>query len=347
MGTYATAVAAAVRILNNNPRQGIMFWGAPGCGKSHAATIGVPEALGLAPLGQPDSPVRMFRPSTHDPVDITGLPAVTDGATTWNTPDFLQELNRLANTHGRALWVIDELNQSVPMMFNALNGLILDGVAGSFRLDKRVSIICTGNRQTDRAASNRMPSHTANRLWHYDIESDLKGWTRWALTNNIPMWVISYLAMKPNHLNVFDPDRRENATERTWELFSRAAGDDLPAEETLSLASGFVGEGIAAELAAFRRTMDEMPDPDACLLNPTGAPLPQTLDAKYAMAGAMAHRASKGNLDRVLAYVGRMEKQYEVLTLRSAYTRDPQVCASRAWIEWASKPENVKIMASI
>lgn len=289
----------------------------------------------------------MFRPSTHDPVDLSGLPAAVNGTTTWLTPSFLLELNALAEKHGRVIFALDEINQSVPMMFNALNGLILDRRLGDFALDDRVMIVCTGNRQTDKAASNRMPSHTANRLFHYDIESDLKGWTQWALRSALPMWIIAYLNMKPGHLNVFDPDKRENATERTWEMLARAAGTDLPSGETLELATGFVGQGIAAELAAFRAVMDEMPNPDGCLMDPRNSPLPTSLSAKYAMAGAMAERATKGNLDNVLAYMGRLDKQFEVLSLRSAYVRDPSIAACRAWIDWASHPENVQIMASI
>lgn len=347
MANYATIVSLASHVLNNNPTQAIMVWGAPGCGKSHLATEGLPVALGMKPMSQPDSPVRMFRPSNHDPVDLTGLPMVTSESTRWVTPDFLLELNALAEQHGQALFVIDELNQAVPMMFNTLNGLILDRRIGDFKLHPGVRIVCTGNRQTDKAASNRMPSHTANRLAHFDMESDLKGWQMWGIKAGLPMWIISFLGFRPNLLNAFDPDKRENPTERSWEMFARAAGDNLPLDLTMTLAQSFVGEGAAAEVAAFRRVEAEMPNPDACLLDPKGSPLPNSLAANYAMASAMAHRATKQNFDSVLAYMGRMDKQYEVLCVRSAYIRKPEIAKTAAFLTWSTHPDNTAVFIGV
>lgn len=339
---YQTILGLAARVFQNNPRQAVMVWGAPGCGKSHLATVGLPQALGLEPFGQPNSPVRMFRPSNHDPVDLTGLPLVTADHTRWVTPDFLLAVNALAQHYGRAVFALDEINQSGPMMFNTLNGLILDRRIGDFTLDDRVHLILTGNRQTDKAASNRMPSHTSNRLCHFDIESDINGWTRWALGAGIPLWIISFLNMKPALLNAFDPDKRENPTERSWEMFARAAGDDLPVEMTATLASAFVGEGAAHEVAAFRRDMEEMPDPAQVLLDPKGTPIPPKLSVKYAICTALADRTTKGNFDSVLTYLGRMpEKEFEVLGVRAAYQRHPEIVSTRAFVEWSSRNSNV------
>lgn len=340
MANYSTVVSRLTHILKNNPQQACMVWGAPGCGKTHALQYALPQALGL-----PDEAVRMFRPSNHDPVDLTGLPDLSSGTTVFRTPEFLHELNHLADKHGGAVFIIDEINQSVPMMFNTLNGLLLDRQLCDFKLDPRVHLVATGNRQTDKAASNRMPSHTANRLFHIDMESDFQGWTLWALKNGIPAWVVAYINMKPQNLNTFDADKRENATERTWEMFSRAAGEDVPTDMVADLATGFLGAGIAAELTAFRKVMDDMPNPDGCLLDPKNSPLPETLSGKYAMAGAMASRARKGNFDSVLAYMGRLEKQFEVLTVRSAYIQHPEITATPAFLAWAA--ENAAVFTTV
>lgn len=340
MANYSTVVSRVAHVLRNNPTQACMVWGAPGCGKSHAMLNALPAELGLS-----DEAVRMFRPSNHDPVDLTGLPDLSSGTTVFRTPEFLLELNQLAERHGGVVFNIDEINQSVPMMFNTLNGLLLDRKIGNFKLDPRVYLVATGNRQTDKAASNRMPSHTANRLYHIDMESDYQGWCLWALKHNIPVWIVAYINMKPANLNCFDPDKRENATERTWEMFARAAGEDAPTDLVGDLARGFLGEGIAAELVAFRKVMDDMPNPDGCLLDPKNSPLPNTLSGKYAMAGAIASRARRGNFDSVLAYMGRMEKQFEVLTVRSAYIQHPEITGTAAFITWAAA--NASVFTSV
>ena len=340
---YQTIVATAAHILTNAPQQGIMLWGAPGCGKSHAATVGLRDALGLPQVDvkHPDSGVIMFRPSNHDPVDVTGLPTVTANGTTWSTPDFLLRVNAVAERHGRALFVIDELNQAVPMMFNTLNGLILDRFVGNFKLHPGVHIVATGNRQTDKAASNRMPSHTANRLFHMDMESDLNGWTEWAIDAGLPMWVVAFVRFKPGLLNDFNADRRENPTERTWEMFARAAGDDCPVGLTFTLAKGFLGEGVAAEVQAFRQIMEEMPNPDAVMLDPKGSPVPDSLGAKYALCGALAQRVNKTNFESLAIYADRLPPEFGVLAVRDAYRLKPEVASCKAFIQWASKNSGV------
>lgn len=330
-------------ILANNPQQAVMVWGPPGCGKSHLATVGLPQAMGMAPIGHPESPVRMFRPSNHDPVDLTGLPLVTEHSTTWITPDFLKELNGLAERHGRALFVVDEINQSAPAMFNTLNGLLLDGMIAQFRLDPRVSIVCTGNRQQDRATSNRMPGHTSNRLWHADMESDIEGFVKVALTwPHFPVYLVSFLQFVPSLLNAYDPDQRQNPTERTWDLFAKSSGGDkLPIEATAVVAKGFVGEGAATQVAAFRQIWHELPNIDATLLDPQNAPLPTNKSAQYAMCGALAERANKFTFEAIVEYAKRMPKPFEVLAVKNAYARAPDITATRTFIEWSSENSNV------
>lgn len=328
---YADIVSTAALVLENNPKQAVMIHGAPGCGKSHAGLHGIPQALGISP-----DAVEMFRPSNHDPVDLSGLPMVNENHTKWSTPDFLLRINHMAQTHGKALFLLDELNQAVPMMFNTLNGLILDRRIGDFRLHDGVRIVATGNRQTDKAASNRMPSHTANRLFHMDMESDLDGWCEWALGAGIPVWIVAFLRFKPALLNDFNPDRRENPTERSWEMFARSAGDDLPLKMTNIIARGYLGEGAAAEVTAFRQVMEHMPNPDACMMDPDGSPLPESLSATYALCGALAQRAKKDNFDRLVKYVSRLAPEFGVLAVRDAYRINREIAHSRAFIEWSA-----------
>jgi len=342
---YSQIVSLIAHTAKAAPNQATMIWGAPGCGKSHAATIGLRDALGLpsVPVTHEDSAVVMFRPSNHDPVDVTGLPNLVDGVTTWSPPDFLLRVNAMAKRYGTALLVIDELNQAVPMMFNTLNGLMLDRHVGRVTLDPGVRVVATGNRQTDKAASNRMPSHTANRLLHLDMESDLDGWTEWALTAGMPMWLIAFLRFKPELLNQFDADRRENPTERTWEMVGLTTGDDCPKELAFPIATGLVGPGAAAEVSAFREIVESMPNPDAVLMDPDNIRLPGTGErgALFALCGAIAHRATKENFDRVVRYTKRIPPEFGVLTVRDAFKRNASISSSRAFVEWVSANSGV------
>ena len=334
---FQSIVSRLAHTYNKAPQQACMIWGAPGCGKSAVGVQALPDALGL-----PREAVTMFRPSNHDPVDLTGLPLVTEDSTRWVTPDFLKQLNAKAEKFGRAIFLIDELNQSVPMMFNTLNGLMLDRHLGEFHLHPGVLVLGTGNRQSDKAASNRMPSHTANRLLHLDMESDLDGWTNWALGAGMPMWLIAFLRFKPALLNEFDADRRENPTERTWEMVGRLIGDEaVPMDLALDIATGLVGAGPAAEVNAFREAMNDMPSPDAVLLDPEGAAVPEKPSVRFAICGALAQRAKKDNFDSIVTYANRLPPEFSVLLVRDAFKLHKEIASTKAFIEWVSVNQDV------
>ena len=342
---YAEIVDTIVDMAAAAPEQTFMIWGAPGCGKSHAATNGISKAMGFPAELAKD---LMFRPSGKDPVDLYGMPVVNSktDTTEWIVPGFLRRINEAAKNHDRVVFVIDEVNQATGAMFNVLNGLLLDRRIGDFKLAPNVTIVATGNRQTDKAASNRMPSHTANRIAHFDMDSDLDGWCEWAVTEgNIPINVVAFLKFKPALLNDFDPDRRENPTERTWEMVGRALGgaavEYVHHNKVFRVARSLVGEGPAAELAGFYEIAATMPNPDAVIMDPSNAPLPTELSAKFAICGALAARANQNNLDRVLTYVSRLERQFEVMALKDALRRNSGLMATRAFVTWASKNGDV------
>jgi len=202
-------------------------------------------------------------------------------------------------------------------------------------------MLATGNRQSDKAASNRMPSHTANRLLHLDMESDLDGWTDWALGAGLPMWLISFLRFKPALLNDFDSDRRENPTERTWDMVGRLVDDNTDLALALNISTGLVGAGPAAEVVAFREAMAEMPNPDAVLMDPSRAPVPDKPSVRFAICGALAARGKKDNFDSIVTYANRLPPEFGVLLVRDTFKLKPEVASTRAFIEWVSVNQGV------
>jgi len=57
----------------------------------------------------------------------------------------------------------------------------------------------------------------------------------------------------------------------------------------------------------------------------TGEPVPDWPAAQYAVASALAHRASDTNFDRVCRYLDRMPTEFRVLSVRDAPLRDPKI----------------------
>jgi MoxR-like ATPase len=185
-------------------RQTVFVWGGPGSGKS-AVVKQLAKKRGLA--------LRDIRVLLLDPVDLRGLPYLSDGRSKWATPDFLPQ-------DGEGILFLDELNAAPPMVQASCYQLVLDRKLGEYTLPEGWSIIAAGNRDSDRAVTNRMPTPLRNRFVHLDFEVDMQEWSQWAIQSAIRPEVIAFLRFRPNLLSVFDRDSNVFPSPRSWEFVS-------------------------------------------------------------------------------------------------------------------------------
>jgi len=337
MAMFKIVVDDAVEVLTNNPMQAIVLEGAPGGGKT-ACSKAIASALTV-----PEEAQIMFRPSTKDETDLSGLPDFSEEEFVyWKPAEVIYRLNEAAEKFGKAFLTIDELGHSTVRMYNGLAGLMLDNEIGGHKLDPRVYKFATTNRTEDKAGVTRMPTHMANRLVHFALESNLDGWVDWALDARLPMWLIAFLRFKPQLLNDFDPSRKVNPTERMWELLSKAIRDTTPDDRFFRISEGMVGAGAAAELAAFKSVMYKLPSVDQVLLSPKDFPIPDDEPAvMFALMGALAANATKDNFDRTCTYLLRCPPEFQVLSVKDSMKLHPEVKQTRAFVEWSVKNKSV------
>ena len=202
-------------------------------------------------------------------------------------------------------------------------------------------VISTGNRQTDRAGSNRVLGHLRNRETVYELDTHLDDFTSWAIDHGVRPEVISFIRFRPGLLHEYDPQRDSNPTPRSWvEGVSDVLGTVPPDAEFESF-KGAVGEGAAAEFVGFVRIFRKLPNPDNILLNPDKAEVPTDPATLYALAGAIANRVTDGNMDRAVTYAERMPPEFSVLTISYACRRDAALANTGAFTRWAIKHQNV------
>lgn len=324
---YNDVVTIAASLFNNDATAArpLFVSGPPGVGKT-AMSYDIAAKCGI-----PAERVVIFRPSLRDPVDLLGVPAVVGGLTTSNPP---AELARMQE--GAWLLVIDELAQAVPMMQNALAGLMLDRFVGELRLSPEVRVMATGNRVQDRAGSNRIVSQLGNRVMHLEMEASVDDWVEWALGQGLDLMTIAFIRLKNQHLFDFDPNRLTNATPRAWEFVAKI-DSMLPTDLYLAAVSGVVPEGIAAEYLAFRKLANKLPSIDVIMLDPANAELPEEPEVRYALIVTLSMRTTIDNFDGVLTYIERLPTEFQVLYMKSVTKTCPAVFGTKQFVAWASK----------
>lgn len=232
---------------------------------------------------------------------------------------------------------IDELPQGDSSVQKTMANLFQEREIFGRKLKPGWSIVATGNRQIDRAGASKIFSHLNDRMTEVEFEVSLDDWSLWALANGVRPEVVQFCRFKTNQLNDFDPQRQKNATPRGWVEGVSPIIDALPAEAEFECFKGAVGEGAAAEFYGFLKIYRKLPNPDAVLMQPDTYEVPEEASVRYAMAGAMAQRATPGNFEAVICYMRRFPAEFGVLTILDSIRKDKSLQQTKAFTQWAAK----------
>ena len=231
----------------------------------------------------------------------------------------------------------DELAQADNSLQKIMANLIQERELHGYKLKPGWMIVATGNRTKDRAGANRILSHLSNRLTRMTLEPNLDDWCTWALNNGVRVEVIQFLRFRPGLLSAFDPQEDISPTPRAWAEGVSPALGVVPPDAEFETFKGDVGEGAAGEFLAFLDIYRKLPDPDVVLMNPDTHPVPTDPATLYALRGALAHRASDVNADRIVTFAKRLPGEFAVLMIRDAVQKSMKFAQTKAFIEWASK----------
>jgi hypothetical protein len=257
-----------------------MIWGPPGIGKSELiAEIG-------AETGRPVIDMRLL---LLEPTDIKGIPYFDPDTKTmkWAQPADLPTETHLSN----AILFLDEINAAAPSVQAAAYQLILNRRVGEYFLPKGVSMVCAGNRDSDKGVTYRMPSPLANRLVHIEMTANFEDWQKWAIGAHIHADVVGFLSHHKQKLFNFDPKSPDKAfaTPRSWVFVSQLIGDSLPESINTALVAGTVGEGLAVEFAQHRKVAARMPKSEDVLLGKEKEMVVKDLSAMYSLTISMCY----------------------------------------------------------
>lgn len=306
----------------------VMLAGQPGIGKSDV----------IAQIAQDRAePMKDVRLVTVDPVDMRGLPAARGDRAVF-LPTSLLPHEDVDGASGFLFF--DELDKAPAMTQSAALELIWNRRVGDYVMPDGWKIIAAVNRTQDRAGSQRLNSALANRFAHVEMVADVDAWCQWALRNGVAAEAVAFIRFRPELLNNFEPDRKVNATPRTWAMAAPHIGKHAPDIEAAVL-TGTIGEGPAAELLAFLRIWRNLPSPDAILMNPQSGDVPTDGATLYALAGALARKVGPNTMGNFVTYLSRMPAEYGVVAMKDATQRDESLMKTAPAIQWFSDNSDV------
>jgi len=236
---------------------------------------------------------------------------------------------------------IDDRNQASPDLQKILANICQARNLHGVELPDGWQVVSTGNRQQDRAGSNRVLSHLRDRETVLELETHLDDFCAWAMENGVPTEAISFIRYRPDLLHDFDPQKDISPTPRSWVegVFNLIGA--VPSEAEFPVFAGAVGEGAAAEFTGFLRIFRKLPDPDSVLRNPTTAEVPTDPATLYAISGALANRAEKDVMPNLVKYLSRLPQEFSVLTMTMGMRRNNAIAGTKEFTEWAVDHQDV------
>lgn len=253
-------------------------------------------------------------------------------------------------------WLLffDEANSCPKAVQAASYKIVLDRMVGQSHLHAMCFMAMAGNLENDGAIVEPMSTALQSRLVHFELENprdDAKPWLDWASDRNLDHRITAFINYKPGLVNNFSPDHTDftyscgrtlemahnllqTVEPNDWQGVKNAQGQTVAEPNALVMLAGALGEGVAREFVTFTKVYDKLPSMNQIVLNPEGTPVPDEIDVQWALTGTIAHHATVDNIEHLLKYVKRMPIEYQVVCLRDAKRRKPQLTKSTAFQNW-------------
>jgi hypothetical protein len=321
-----------------------MIWGPPGVGKSE-----VVQQIATAR----ECELRDVRLNLMDPTDIKGFPVpdVAAGHMHWLPANWLPpmlteqevkisakktETQLLAND-SKGILFLDEINQAPPSVQAAAYQLLLNRKVGDYELPTGWSMVAAGNRESDRANAQRMPSALALRLVHLDYDINVDDWCDWALNqgDKVPVELLSFIRFRPDLLHQFDAAQRSSPNPRSWVFCGELTNSGLSRDIEFDLFKGTVGEGAATEYLAHLQVFRELPTVDQVKMDPDGTPVSDSPAVRFAITAALANAVTKDAFPRFMQYMKRMEPEWVISFVRDAQRRNREITTTKEYVKFA------------
>lgn len=231
---------------------------------------------------------------------------------------------------------MDELPRASVAVMGSSASLLLENRLDDLYLPKGTWHIWAGNRTSDRAGANRVPSIIYNRCYMYATAYDSESQIEHMLTMpDIDHLTMRYLRMKGDTAFQFDPNKVINSTPRSWTTIARRLFTHP--DTVYATIAGRIGKGFATELMAFRNLAPQLPSVEEVLLNASKARIPESVSGQFLVTDMLADQASTNTFDALVEYAKRLPPEMQAKFVKDSMIRKPEVANTKAFVAWGVK----------
>lgn len=229
--------------------------------------------------------------------------------------------------------------------------LFLSGRVGETELPIEWMVIAASNRSKDRSGVGRELAFITNRRMELHIVPHLDSWMEWAQASGVHWLARSFANKFPGV--VFGEMPEKEGPFCSPRSFCKMAEmiDPLQNDPQLFLeaASGWIGEGNAAQFIAYTRVQDDMPEYADIVANPEDCKLPSSTrpDAQYATMQMISQLVSPEDAVKAFTYLKRMPKEFQIAGLKASLSRCKEMVQNRDFALWIRDNKDLIVAANL
>ena len=287
-----------------------MFWGPPGCAKSHGMHA-IVKKLGWGMVEE--------RVAQMEAIDLRGIPGITEyGTTRFNPPDELPLKGREKDFPEHGVIFFDEINlsQASDDVRSACFQILDQKRLGGAVLLPGWIPAAAGNQTEYNMMAVELAMPLKNRFVHiFTGPPTVDEWCEWALTHDIDPRIIAFhkSGIQAGLLYKFDAGEYAFPTPRSWAMASdliknAQARNESTRGDILRLMSAAIGKAAAVHFNAFIEIVHKCPSLAEILKNPDTTPLPDNQPGLWAVISTIVAQADKKDWEPVIRYIRRVDE---------------------------------------
>jgi len=239
-------------------------------------------------------------------------------------------------SEGKGILFLDELPNAPVSNQNIAAQLVNERRIGDHILGDGWFILGAGNKSSDKAGTNSMPTHLADRLMFLGIEANLEDVIGHFFAKGVDHRISGYLRFRPEFLHQFDRNAQACPSPRSWEFVASVLGWNLdPICQTEAIA-GQVGRAAAADFLGYLKICDVVPNIDDLIANPDEAEIATDAGVNFAICAALAFKMDSKNAGNIIRYLVRLPRQdLAAFVIKDAISRTKKLSRNKEVQNWA------------
>ena len=197
--------------------------------------------------------------SQNEVADLIGMPVEKDGITYWSKPVWLHRMEEASKAGKKCTLFLDELARAPLEVRQSALQLVLDHRIHEHHLPKDEmgldSLVIGADNPSDEYQTDELDPALLDRFMTYKVETDVRGWLKWARANNIESVITDFLADFPEKLHWMAEDQSNDkgSTPRAWAKLSSIMKNIkmVPDNQHLSVIESKVGQTVGSSFFQF------------------------------------------------------------------------------------------------